>query len=51
MHVHCRDNTDQGSQFTGTEVTGLLISNAIKISMVGKGPGGTMSLSNASGAR
>ena len=30
-------NTDQGSQFTSTEFTGLLIRNDIKISMDGKG--------------
>jgi putative transposase len=30
-------NTDQGSQFTGAEFTGLLSDNAIRISMDGKG--------------
>ena len=30
-------NTDQGSQFTGGEFTGLLLDNAIAISMDGKG--------------
>ena len=30
-------NTDQGSQFTGTTFTGVLIKNAIAISMDGKG--------------
>jgi len=30
-------NTDQGSQFTGAAFTGLLASNAIAISMDGKG--------------
>ena len=30
-------NTDQGSQFTGTEFTGMLSSNGIAISMDGKG--------------
>jgi len=30
-------NTDQGSQFTGTEFTGVLIKNEIAISMDGKG--------------
>ena len=30
-------NTDQGSQFTGTAFTGVLIANDIKISMDGKG--------------
>jgi putative transposase len=30
-------NTDQGSQFTGAEFTGLLLANAIAISMDGKG--------------
>jgi len=30
-------NTDQGSQFTSAEFTGLLISNGIEISMDGKG--------------
>jgi putative transposase len=34
---HCRDNTDQGSQFTGTAFTGLLAGNGIAISMDGKG--------------
>ena len=37
MHLHCRDNTDQGSQFTSAEFTGVLIQNGIKISMNGKG--------------
>ena len=32
-------NTDQGSQFTSREFTGLLISNNIKISMDGKRAG------------
>ena len=32
-----RDNTDQGSQFTGAAFTGLLADNAIAISMDGKG--------------
>lgn len=30
-------NTDQGSQFTGTDFTGLLLNNGIAISMDGKG--------------
>ena len=30
-------NTDQGSQFTSNEFTGLLLSNNIKVSMDGKG--------------
>jgi putative transposase len=30
-------NTDQGSQFTGAEFTGVLIANAVAISMDGKG--------------
>ena len=30
-------NTDQGSQFTSTAFTGLLITNGIRISMDGKG--------------
>ena len=30
-------NSDQGSQFTGTAFTGMLISNEIKISMDGRG--------------
>ncbi len=30
-------NTDQGSQFTGTDFTGVLLNNAIAISMDGKG--------------
>ena len=34
---HRRDNTDQGSQFTGSAFTGLLASNGIAISMDGKG--------------
>ena len=34
---HCRDNTDQGSQFTGAAFTGLLADNGIAISMDGRG--------------
>lgn len=34
---HCRDNTDQGSQFTGAAFTGVLASHDIAISMDGKG--------------
>ena len=34
-------NTDQGSQFTGTDFTGALIKNEIAISMDGKGAGET----------
>ena len=34
---HRRDNTDQGSQFTGSAFTGLLASHGIAISMDGKG--------------
>ena len=32
-----RDNTDQGSQFTGAAFTGVLADNGIAISMDGKG--------------
>jgi putative transposase len=32
-------NTDQGSQFTGADVTGLLLDNAIAISMTARGRG------------
>jgi putative transposase len=34
---HCRDNTDQGSQFTGAAFTGVLAGNGIAISMDGRG--------------
>ena len=34
---HRRDNTDQGSQFTGAAFTGVLADNGIAISMDGKG--------------
>lgn len=34
---HCRDNTDQGSQFTSREFTALPIGAGIRISMDGKG--------------
>jgi len=34
---HCRDNTDQGSQFTSVEFTNLIKANDIKISMDGNG--------------
>ena len=34
---HRRDNTDQGSQFTSADFTGLLLINDIKISMDGQG--------------
>jgi hypothetical protein len=44
-------NTDQGSQFTGADFTGLLLDNAIAISMDGKGHGATTSLSSGSGVR
>jgi putative transposase len=37
MQLHCRDNTDQGSQFTSAAFTGLLQRNSIQISMDGKG--------------
>jgi putative transposase len=43
-------NTDQGSQFTGTTFTGVLIKNAIAISMDGRALGGTMSSSSSCGA-
>ena len=42
-------NTDQGSQFTSQAFTGLLKDNGIRISMDGKGPGGTMCLWNGFG--
>jgi putative transposase len=44
-------NTDQGSQFTSEEFTHVLIDNKISISIDGKGAGGTMSSSSASGNR
>ncbi len=44
-------NTDQGSQFTSTDFTQMLKDAKIKISMDGKGHGGTMSLSNGSGVQ
>jgi putative transposase len=34
---HCRDNTDQGSQFTGAAFTGVLASHGIAVSMDGRG--------------
>ena len=34
---HRRDNTDQGSQFTGVEFTGVLLKHGVAISMDGKG--------------
>jgi len=40
IHLHGRPdilNTDQGSQFTSAEFTGLLMANGIRISMDGKG--------------
>ena len=43
-------NTDQGSQFTGTAFTGMLIKNGIAISMDGKALGGTTSSSSGCGA-
>ncbi len=44
-------NTDQGSQFTSSEFTGLLLKHAIAISMDGKDRGGTTSSSSGYGAR
>ena len=37
MHVHCRDNTDQGSQFTSAAFTQGLKDAGIAISMDGRG--------------
>jgi putative transposase len=34
---HRRDNTDQGSQFTGVGFTGVLLKHGVAISMDGKG--------------
>jgi putative transposase len=34
---HCRDNTDQGSQFTSAAFTGVLTTAGIRISMDGRG--------------
>ena len=34
---HRRDNTDQGSQLTSADFTGLLLGNAIAVSMDGRG--------------
>jgi len=42
-------NTDQGGRFTSDEFTGLLKAHDIRISMAGKGPGGTTSLSSTCG--
>ncbi len=42
-------NTDQGSPFTSGDFTGLLKAHDIRISMDGKGPGGTTSSSSACG--
>ena len=44
-------NTDQGSQFTGQDFTGLLLGNAIAISMDGKGAWRDNVLSSGSGGR
>ena len=44
-------NTDQGSQFTGTAFTGVLIANGIAISMDGKALGGTTCSWSGSGGR
>ena len=44
-------NTDQGSRFTSTALTGLLPENTIAISMGGRGPGATTFLSSGSGIR
>src|SRR5690606_24244436 len=44
-------NTDQGSQFTSSEWTGVLKSNGIQISMDGKGQGWTTCSSSGCGAR
>ena len=35
--AHRRDNTDQGSQFTGQDFTGVLLKAGVAISMDGKG--------------
>jgi putative transposase len=47
---HCRDNTDQGSQFTGAAFTGVLASHGIAISMDGRAPGATTCSSSGCGA-
>ena len=44
-------NTDQGSQFTSSDFTGVLASADIRISMDGRGPAGTTSSSSVCGAR
>ena len=44
-------NTDQGSQFTSVAFTTLLKDDAIRISMDGKGLGGTMCLWSVCGDR
>ena len=44
-------NTDQGSQFTSAAFTGLLLENAIAISMDGRARGATTSLSSGCGGR
>ena len=36
-HRHCRDNTDQGSQFTSAAFTGTLAATGVRISMDGRG--------------
>jgi len=43
-------NTDQGRQFTSTDFTGVLIANAIAISMMARAPDVTTSSSSASGS-
>ena len=43
-------NTDQGSQFTSDDFTGVLADNGITISMDGKGRGSTTSSSSGCGA-
>ena len=43
-------NKDQGSQFTGSACTGVLIKNGIAISMDGKGPASARKVGRAAPA-
>ena len=44
-------NTDQGSQFTGTDFTGMLIESRSRSAWTARAPGGTMCSSNGFGGR
>ena len=44
-------NTDQGAQFTSEEFISTVLDSGAKLSMDGKGHGGTISLSSDSGGR